>query len=60
LDNLIDGMKTGEAFANKPRAGGRGRGVGAGGGGGTPGKPGAALAGDAVAMLTKLKSKAQK
>jgi membrane protein involved in colicin uptake len=59
LDNLIDGMKSGEAFANKPKVG-RGRGVGLpgppGGPGGPGGKPGANVAGEALMMFSKLKA----
>jgi hypothetical protein len=57
LDNLIDGMKSGEAFANKPKVGmGRGRGAGI-----PPanpgGKPGANVASEALAMFSKFKAK---
>lgn len=60
LDNLIEGMKTGEAFAGR----GRGRGVGMPGMGMPPnpmaGGGGANVANEALAMFAKFKSKGAK
>jgi len=56
LDNLIDDMKSGEAFANKPKPGfGRGRAMIPPGGPG--GKPGANVANEALLMFSKFKAK---
>jgi len=59
LDNLIDGMKSGEAFANKPKPGvGRGRAmIPPGAPGGKP--AGANVASEALLMFSKFKAKNQ-